>query len=266
MELFGAAIGFVAVLLAFAMFKLLGARSAQGTIRSLWSVAKTARPMEQKDALVCVAGVGIEGDRYSLENQTGRYSCNPEPGRNITLISAQILENLSQKGFSIDPANCRRNVVVHGIDLSSPDLLGRELLVGGSVVLFVHRPCAPCMYLEGMLKSKGLYLEIFGNAGLSCEILVGGTIVPGDVVRVSTTPRAPERCHTWSDAKLAHPLRRSPEQKQELIENRERLQKTVDDAEYGTEEELELARKRLKLFDQAAGRRNAKWDGAAPQW
>eukprot|EP00656_Telonema_subtile_P018849 TRINITY_DN20237_c0_g1_i2.p2 TRINITY_DN20237_c0_g1~~TRINITY_DN20237_c0_g1_i2.p2 ORF type:complete len:135 (-),score=9.17 TRINITY_DN20237_c0_g1_i2:69-473(-) len=134
------------------------------------------------------------------------------------------------------------------------------------------------MYLEGMLKSKGLYLEIFGNAGRSCnppsrtssqvsgEILVGGTIVPGDVVRVSTTPRAPERCHTWSDAKLAHPLRRSPEQKQELIENRERLQKTVDDAEYGTEEELELARKRLKLFDQAAGRRNAKWDGAAPQW
>eukprot|EP00658_Telonema_sp_P-2_P030868 TRINITY_DN23231_c0_g1_i2.p1 TRINITY_DN23231_c0_g1~~TRINITY_DN23231_c0_g1_i2.p1 ORF type:complete len:293 (-),score=65.08 TRINITY_DN23231_c0_g1_i2:294-1172(-) len=260
------------LLLLLAVCKMRSTRTP-GTILSLWSTGSASKPMNQKEQLVCVAGVGVEGDRYSLDQESGRYSCLPEPGRQLTLIAHESITEMQAAGHQISPENCRRNTVVQGLDLSNPQLLGSQIRIGSSVRLFVHRPCAPCMYLEGMVRSKGIFMDMFGKAGLSCEILEGGIIRPGDHVEVdSSVPRAPGKCHTWSAAKLTAPQLRTEAQKREVLESREKAVAALEaayDEDDGTEEmqnKILLLKKKLKLSDQSSGRKNDAWDGGVPQW
>lgn len=150
-----------------------------GRIEHLFITAAMSQPMAAQTAIVARAGKGIEGDRYSLA--TGTYSKKPEPGRQITLVEAEVLDWLKREhGLTVRPEDCRRNVVTRGIELNP--LVGRELMVGPVRVL-VHRLCQPCRYIETLLGQPGLYDRWWDQGGLRCEILDGGTIRVGDTVR-----------------------------------------------------------------------------------
>lgn len=229
----------------------------RGQVSSMWTCQRTSEQMQRKEELRCIAGVGVEGDRYNTQVATGRYSISPEPGRQITLIAAEGMERLRREhSLDIGPHNCRRNVVTQGIHLT--DLLGRELRIG-KVVLFAHRWTVPCMYLEGLLRQKGLFEAIYYDAGLCCEILVGGTILDGDAVEV--VPGSPDlaRCVTWPvKAKFVRPSERTAEERREILEARRALEEKA--------ESDPLAKKRLRLADQAFGRKDETWDGGMSQW
>jgi len=214
--------------------------------------------MERQSKLSCVRGVGIEGDRYSLDQAKGRYSGGPEPGRQVTLVAAEGMERISRDlGLDVGPHNVRRNVVTRGIQLG--DLIGHELRIGKEVRVFAHRATVPCMYLEGLLGQKGLFEAIYYDAGLCCEILEGGTIADGDEVALVPDSYNPGGCHSWPcKALFKAPLDRLPADKASILAFR---------AELAAKAEAEpTAKKRLRLFDQAFGRKSADWDGGRPQW
>eukprot|EP00929_Paragymnodinium_shiwhaense_P067020 TRINITY_DN33706_c0_g1_i1.p1 TRINITY_DN33706_c0_g1~~TRINITY_DN33706_c0_g1_i1.p1 ORF type:complete len:296 (+),score=39.20 TRINITY_DN33706_c0_g1_i1:76-963(+) len=231
----------------------------QGRVESLWTTMGTSKPMEQENELRCIAGVGIEGDRYATDMAVGRYSISPEPGRQITLIAAEPMERLSQEyGFPVGPHNCRRNVVIRGMHVE--DLVGHELRLGQDVRLFVHRSSTPCMYLEGLLKGKGLMNAFFCNSGICCEILQGGVLRTGDTLTVVPESKDASRIVTWPNkAAFVRPSERSAAQKEAMLNHRLALEPNAAAGD-------PTSQKRLRLFDQAHGRKNAHWDGGLPQY
>jgi len=149
-----------------------------GKVVSLFIVDRMAEPMQQVGQFSALAGRGIVGDRYLLG--TGTYSKKPEPGRQVTLIKSEILASLKDKfDITVRPEESRRNVLTEGIEIN--DLIGTEFFVG-TVRLRAHRLTEPCKYLENLLDQPGLYKELWGNGGISCEILTDGVIKEGDII------------------------------------------------------------------------------------
>lgn len=132
------------------------------------------RALREAEAL---PGTGLTGDRYHLS--TGTYSTKPGPDRNLTLIAAEVLEELAGAGFAFGPGEHRRNLVTSGVDLNS--LVGSEFQVG-TVRLRGVRLCDPCAYLEELTGRAGLLKAMVEKGGLRAEILTGGTLRVGDTV------------------------------------------------------------------------------------
>ncbi len=149
-----------------------------GCVVALFIVDRRSAPMKQVEQLNALAGQGIEGDRYFLG--TGTYSKKPEPGRQVTLIKSEVLESLRDEfDITVKPEESRRNVLTRGVEIN--ELIGTEFFLG-PVRLRAHRITQPCLYLEELLDQPGLDKRLWGNGGISCEILSDGIIKPGDII------------------------------------------------------------------------------------
>lgn len=125
-----------------------------------------------------IAGVGIEGDRYATG--LGYYSKTPRADRQVTLIEAETLEALVRDhGIELLPSETRRNLTTRDAPLNH--LVGRRFRVGG-VLLFGARLNVPCKYLE-QVTGKLVYAPLISRSGLNCEIIEGGIVRIGDVLR-----------------------------------------------------------------------------------
>ena len=142
-----------------------------------------------------IKGVGLQGDRYA--RRIGTYSALPEPGRQLTIISADGVEEALQKqkgGMALpDIKTLRRNLSIRGI--SAQDLLnsiGSVLQLGscdedggdGGAKVYVHRNTVPCMYNEKRNKLPGMMNALWDTGGVSCEVIESGTISVGDKVTI----------------------------------------------------------------------------------
>jgi MOSC domain-containing protein YiiM len=123
-----------------------------------------------------VAGKGLEGDRHF-------HGDGAEPGQALTLIEAEVLEEVGLSG-----AESRRQVMVRGVRLN--DLVGRRFRVGEVECLGVEL-CEPCLHLQ-QLTRPGIIKELIHRAGLNVDILNDGRISVGDPVVVEEGQR-PER-------------------------------------------------------------------------
>lgn len=124
-----------------------------------------------------VVGMGLEGDRHF-----GRAAAEPGAGRDITLIEIEAIEALEREyGLRLGPGEARRNVVTRGVSLNH--LVGREFSVG-DVTLKGVRLCEPCSHLASLTHEKVLP-GLVHRGGLRAEILLGGVIRTGDLVRPS---------------------------------------------------------------------------------
>jgi MOSC domain-containing protein YiiM len=120
-----------------------------------------------------VAGKGLEGDRHF-------HGDGAEPGQALTLIEAEVLEEVGLSG-----AESRRQVMVRGVRLN--DLVGRRFRVGEVECLGVEL-CEPCLHLQ-QLTRPGIIKELIHRAGLNADILNGGRISVGDQVVVEEGQR-----------------------------------------------------------------------------
>ena len=151
----------------------------EGRVLARHSCAAKSEPLGLKQQLVCIAGVGIEGDRYALG--TGTYSGKPEIGRQITLIETETLEALARDWeITLKPEETRRNVVTEGAPLNH--LVGKQFRIGADVVLEGMRLNVPCQYLEDLVGIKSLFKSLINRSGLNCRIVTGGTIRGGDSI------------------------------------------------------------------------------------
>jgi MOSC domain-containing protein YiiM len=136
-----------------------------------------------------VAGVGLQGDRYAA----GKGFWSPDPGavRDLTLIEAEVLEDLARNpGLAMAPGESRRNLTTRGVRLN--DLVGRIFRVG-EILCEGVRLCEPCRYLE-QVTGRRLVRALLHRGGLRARLLSGGVIRVGDVVEQTVaSPEAQTR-------------------------------------------------------------------------
>ena len=127
---------------------------------------KSAEEMLDVNTVEVIASKGIVNDRYFNENN--------DQALQITLIESENIDYYNQiSETNIPYISFRRNIITKGIQLN--DLVGKEFLIG-NVKIKGHRLCAPCRYLQEMLKQKNLVKKLLNRGGLRCEILTDGII------------------------------------------------------------------------------------------
>jgi MOSC domain-containing protein YiiM len=152
--------------------------TSAGTVVSIHIAATGAAPMNSVREVQALAGKGLEGDRYAAK--LGTYSNEPGSGRNVTLIEIEAIEALRRDyQIALEAGLTRRNIVTRGVYLNH--LIGKEFSVG-SVVLRGTRLCDPCAHME-KLTVKGALRGLVHRGGLRAEIVNGGIIRVGDVIR-----------------------------------------------------------------------------------
>ncbi len=127
-------------------------------------------PMEEVESIDCVAGSGIEGDRF--------FDYRPDYKGQLTLFDWAVYEQVRDKIVKgeLHPAAFRRNVVVQGLELN--ELLDKRFLLGG-LELSGSGECAPCYWMDQAC-STGAHEFLKGQGGLRVRILKGGTLCRGE--------------------------------------------------------------------------------------
>lgn len=125
-------------------------------------------PIVAVDALRCLAGRGIEGDRF-LDHKADYKG-------QITFFAWETYADLcAARGLDPvagDPGVFRRNVITRGLDL--PSLVGREFEIQG--VRFAGTgECTPCYWMDRAF-GPGTEAALRGRGGLRARILTDGVL------------------------------------------------------------------------------------------
>lgn len=130
------------------------------------------------DAVECVAGRGLRGDRF--------FDYKPDYKGQVTLFSLEVFQGLlAEKGLPpTSPAAVRRNLFTEGVDLNA--LVGREFSIGPVRLLGVEE-CRPCAWMDEAV-GPGAEAWLKGRGGLRCKILSDGVIRVGDEVDCGVNP------------------------------------------------------------------------------
>ncbi len=152
----------------------------QGHIVGLHKTPRAFLPMSSDENLRLIAGRGIEGDRYCLDNEAGFYSQKPEEGRQVTLFEAEVLDAiLRDYKIQMLPEEHRRNITTRGVPLNW--LVHKRFRVG-ECLFEATRLSVPCKHIEEIL-GRSVFNPMVHRSGLNCKILVGGIIRLGDAIR-----------------------------------------------------------------------------------
>jgi hypothetical protein len=125
-------------------------------------------------------GRGLEGDRYF--ERRGTFSSAHSRGHDLTLIEAEVLDELSFPGGRLSPEEARRNIVTRGIDLNA--LVGERFRIG-DVECFGQRLCEPCAHLERLTATAGkpgTLRALIHKGGLRADVLSDGEIQVGQPI------------------------------------------------------------------------------------
>jgi hypothetical protein len=150
-----------------------------GTVEGI-AVAPAAEAEMQLLAVArAAAGRGLDGDRYAVGAGTFSPRGDRRPGYDLTLLAAEVLDELAAAGHAVGFAGTRRNVLTRGIDVNA--LVGRTFRIG-DVLCQGRRLCEPCAHLE-RLSGPGLLRPLIHKGGLRVDILTDGEIRVGAPIR-----------------------------------------------------------------------------------
>jgi MOSC domain-containing protein YiiM len=121
------------------------------------------------DAIRCIAGRGIEGDRF--------YSYKPNYKGQITFFAAEVYESIAAQlqVAGKDPSVLRRNVITGGVELN--DLIGQQFKVQ-NVLFEGTEECRPCFWMNEAFHPDAERL-LRGHGGLRARILSDGELTTG---------------------------------------------------------------------------------------
>lgn len=123
-------------------------------------------PMQEVEEVVCVAGRGLEGDRFFDHKQDYKGQ--------VTFFDMETYERLCGLlgVYDREPSVFRRNVLVRGLDLNA--LVGREFEVQGVRFLGTEE-AKPCYWMEQAF-GPGAEEAMKGCGGLRARILTDGVM------------------------------------------------------------------------------------------
>ncbi|MFD9706393.1 MOSC domain-containing protein [Lentzea sp. NPDC059081] len=147
-----------------------------------------------RESITLLAGLGVEGDVHQGVTVKHRSRVAKDPTapnlRQVHLVHAELLDELRDKGYEVEPGSIGENVTTRGIDLLGLPT-GTVLRLGPEAVVEVtglRNPCAQIdAFSKGMLKEvlfRGPGGELVRLAGIMSVVLAGGVVRPGDEVRV----------------------------------------------------------------------------------
>lgn len=158
-----------------------------GVVEMLAVAPRVEAPMRLVDRARALAGRGLEGDRYADGAGTFSPRGAHRPGYELTLIAAEVVEELTAQNAALDFASTRRNVLTRGIDVNA--LVGRDFYIG-DVPCRGLRLAEPCAHLE-RLQGPGLLRPLIHRGGLRVDILDDGDMTTNSPI--STQPLRPSR-------------------------------------------------------------------------
>jgi MOSC domain-containing protein YiiM len=147
-----------------------------GRVEAIAIAIAAGEPLRPVERVEAIAGRGLAGDRYASEQ--GEFSDRSSGMRDVTLIAAEALEELSEGGVELAHLESRRNVLVRGVDVNS--LVGRRFRLG-PVECIGRELSEPCSYLEGLTR-PGVLRGLVHRGGLRAGIVGGGILEVGDEV------------------------------------------------------------------------------------
>ncbi len=150
----------------------------QGVVELLAVAPRAEAPMQLVDRARALAGRGLAGDRYADGAGTFSPRAAHRPGYDLTLIAAEVVEELTGRDAADDFARTRRNVLTRGLDVNA--LVGREFTIGG-VRCRGLRLAEPCAHLE-RLHGPGLLRPLIHRGGLRVDVLSDGDVDLGSPV------------------------------------------------------------------------------------
>ena len=123
-------------------------------------------PMEERAEVRCLAGRGIEGDRF--------LDFKDDYKGQVTFFSNEVYEDVCEKlGVRNKPASTfRRNIIVEGVDLNA--LIGQEFEVQG-VRFRGTQESAPCHWMNTAF-APGAEEALKGRGGLRAKVLMDGVL------------------------------------------------------------------------------------------
>ncbi len=155
--------------------------SRAGTVEAVVLAPAREAAMIAVERATARAGRGLEGDRYF--DGRGTFSNTHARGHDLTLIEAEVLDELRLPEGRLAPEEARRNVVTRGVELNA--LVGKRFRIG-DVECFGQRLCEPCAHLERLAAQAGkpgTLRALIHKGGLRADVLTDGEIRAGsDVV------------------------------------------------------------------------------------
>jgi MOSC domain-containing protein YiiM len=153
--------------------------AGRGTTVAIAIAEEATGPMQSVDRARALAGRGLDGDRYAAKTGTFTPASDTARGYDLTLIEAEVLDQLSLPGgVALDYVDARRNIVTRDVDLNA--LVGRRFRIG-DVECLGQRLCEPCSHLE-RLTGKGVLRALIHRGGLRADILSDGQIQVGSTI------------------------------------------------------------------------------------
>ena len=121
-------------------------------------------PSIEVDAVECVAGRGLRGDRYFDHKQDYKGQ--------VTFFAIEVYDDLCARFQLADasPADARRNVITRGVDLNT--LVGKIFEIQGVRFEGVSE-CSPCYWMD-QAYAPGANDHLKGHGGLRARILNDG--------------------------------------------------------------------------------------------
>ncbi len=150
-------------------------------IISILTSQETVAPMIGHQCIEAIAGKGLSGDRYATGK--GFYAGVIEWDAHVTLIQEEPFSALAMNhGVQIEPKELRRNIVTRGVDLRS--LIGRDFQIGDRAIFRGRKAWPPCSHIVKLSGRREIFHFLAEQTGIGVDVLVGGTIRVGDVIRM----------------------------------------------------------------------------------
>lgn len=124
-----------------------------------------------------VAGVGLEGDAHA----DGTH-------RQLSLLALESIASMQALGVDVHPGDFAENLTVEGICLHTLPV-GTRFEVGEGIVLELTQIGKACHQGCAIFQQVGRC--VMPKEGVFCRILTGGTVQPGDAIRVRRPDDAP---------------------------------------------------------------------------
>jgi MOSC domain-containing protein YiiM len=151
-----------------------------GRVEAIYIAPEGGAAMVTLNAASLIAGCGIEGDRNFK-------AAGAAPDTQVTLIEAEAVDRFNAAtGIGISAGAPRRNIVTRGIGLNT--LVGKEFSVGTTTLQGIEL-CEPCATLgkriaTGAVDAAQVVRTFAHQAGLRARVVSGGTVTPGDPIRI----------------------------------------------------------------------------------
>lgn len=150
------------------------------------------------DAVVLLAGIGIEGDAHAgstVQHVSRRKKDADRPNlRQVHLVSAELHDELRAAGFDIEHGGFGENLVTRGVALSELPV-GTTLALGDEAIVVLTGFRDPCAQIDAhrpglraaVTFDPGEGPKLFRD-GVMAIVVRGGTVRAGDAIRWAMPP------------------------------------------------------------------------------